>query len=84
MMTERAMQIAASMKLTVIPDETGKFDGVCLIEACLNQLIRSQFDMPDNDNVQYWREKVVNIIEHNEKAYNLFTAEDVKKAKLQQ
>ena len=73
------MKIAASMELKVITDASGKCAGDCLIEACVSQLIRSQFDLPDNFDPQYWQDKVVNIVQSNDLAYNLFTAQNEKK-----
>ena len=84
MMKNRAMNIAASMELKVIPDASGKCAGDCLIEACVSQLIRSQFDLPDNFDPQYWQEKVVNTLQTNDSAYNLFTAQNGKETKIQQ
>ena len=84
LMTNKAMKIAASMELKVITDASGKCAGDFLIETCVSQLIRSQFDLPDNFDPQYWREKVVNTLQTNDLAYNLFTAQNGKETKIQQ
>ena len=79
LMKKRAINISASMKLKVKSDVSVKYDGECLIEACLSQLKRSDLDFREILGSQYWREKVVDRLQNNHMAYNLFTPRNVNK-----
>ena len=79
LMKKRATDISASMKLKVKSDVSVKYDGDCLIEACLSQLKRSDLHFHENLDSQYWREKVVNTLQNNHMVYKLFTPRNVNK-----
>ena len=74
LMLATAVSMAASLGVGLKPGVSTRGRGDCLIEACLDQFIQPQFESltEEEKEPQFWRSKVVELVENNNKAYNMF------------
>ena len=74
LMLATAVSMAASLGVGLKPGVSTRGRGDCLIEACLDQFIRPQFEnlTEEEKEPQFWRSKVTELVENNNKAYNMF------------
>ena len=71
-MKETAMFLAATLGVNLKPGVSSRGAGDCLIEACVDQFLRPEFELLDELEPQYWREKMVDMMKDNEIAYKTF------------
>ena len=74
LMLATAVSMATSLGVSLKPGVSTRGRGDCLIEACLDQFIRPQFEnlTEEEKEPQFWRSKVAELVENNNKAYKMF------------
>ena len=74
LMLATAVSMAASLGVGLKPGVSTRGRGDCLIEACLDQFIRPQFEnlTEEEKEPQFWRSTVAELVENNSKAYKMF------------
>ena len=73
LMLATAVSMATSLGVSLKPGVSTRGRGDCLIEACLDQFIRPQFEnlTEEEKEPQFWRSKVAELVKNNSKAYNM-------------
>ena len=74
MMLSTSISFAASLGINLRPGVATFGKGDCLIEACVDQFLRADFEdlMEQEREPQYWRLKVFDMVENNITAYNMY------------
>ena len=74
LMLSTAISISGALGITLRPGVSTQGRGDCLIEACIDQFLQSDFeDLSEKEKEpQYWRFKVADMVENNVTAYNMY------------
>ena len=77
-MVDMAIQMAAVKNISLTPSlDTGKVGGDCLLEASISQFhMRPNLGQLLTYETQDWRTYTVDILEENDRAFNLYSVED--------